>query len=87
MDLPVTYDQVKSFVATLALTQPRILAMFLVLPLFNTQLVPGLVNVWLMSPVALQLLHLLLTDLIWIGLVLLAASALGKPEARPVAAG
>ncbi len=42
MDLPVTYDQVKSFVATLALTQPRILAMFLVLPLFNTQLVPGL---------------------------------------------
>lgn len=44
MDLPVTYDQAQSFIATLALTQPRIVAMFLVLPLFNTQLIPGLVR-------------------------------------------
>ncbi|GAB2734852.1 SctT family type III secretion system export apparatus subunit BscT [Melaminivora jejuensis] len=44
MDAPVTYEQAQSFIATLALTQPRILAMFLVLPLFNTQLIPGLVR-------------------------------------------
>lgn len=42
MDAPVTYEQAQSFIATLALTQPRILAMFLVLPIFNTQLIPGL---------------------------------------------
>lgn len=44
MDAPVTYEQAQSFIATLALTQPRILAMFLVLPIFNTQLMPGLVR-------------------------------------------
>ena len=44
MDAPVTYEQAQSFIATLALTQPRILAMFLVLPLFNSQLIPGLVR-------------------------------------------
>lgn len=44
MDLPVTYQEAKAFVGTLALTQPRILAMFIALPLFNTQLVPGLLR-------------------------------------------
>ncbi len=44
MDLPVTYDEAKAFIGALALTQPRILAMFLVLPIFNTQLVPGLLR-------------------------------------------
>lgn len=44
MDAPVTYEAAQSFIATLALTQPRILAMFLVLPLFNSQLIPGLVR-------------------------------------------
>ncbi len=44
MDIPVTYEEVKSFIRTLALTQPRILAMFLVLPLFNTQLIPGMLR-------------------------------------------
>lgn len=44
MDAPVTYEQAQSFIATLALTQPRILAMFLVLPIFNAQLMPGLVR-------------------------------------------
>lgn len=45
MDLPVTYQEAKTFIGTLALTQPRILAMFIVLPLFNTQLVPGLLRI------------------------------------------
>src|SRR6218665_1090026 len=44
MDLPVTYEEAKAFIGTLALTQPRILAMFIALPLFNTQLVPGLLR-------------------------------------------
>ena len=42
MDAPVTYEQAQSFISTLALTQPRILGMFLVLPLFNSQLIPGI---------------------------------------------
>lgn len=45
MDLPVTYQEAKTFIGTLALTQPRILAMFIVLPLFNTQLIPGLLRI------------------------------------------
>ena len=44
MDLPVTYQEAKAFIGALALTQPRILAMFIALPLFNTQLVPGLLR-------------------------------------------
>lgn len=44
MDFPVTYDQAKSFVTALALTQPRVLAMFIALPLFNSQLIPGLLR-------------------------------------------
>ena len=37
------------------------------------QLVAGLVNVALLAPIWLQLVHLLLADLVWIGFVLLAA--------------
>lgn len=44
MDIPVTYDEAKSFVSSMALTQPRILAMFIALPLFNNQLIPGLLR-------------------------------------------
>jgi heme A synthase len=44
--------------------------------LYIVQLMTGALNVALKAPVAMQLLHLLLSDLIWIVLVLLAASAL-----------
>ncbi|MET1115638.1 MAG: type III secretion system export apparatus subunit SctT [Comamonas sp.] len=44
MDLPVTYQEATSFIKTLALTQPRILAMFIALPLFNAQLIPGMLR-------------------------------------------
>lgn len=44
MELPVTYEEATAFIKTLALTQPRIIAMFLVLPLFNAQLIPGMVR-------------------------------------------
>jgi hypothetical protein len=45
----------------------------------------GLINLALLAPIALQLLHLLLADLAWIALVLLGAHALGAERARPVA--
>lgn len=45
------------------------------------QLVLGAVNVILLAPVWMQLVHLLVADLIWIGFVLLSAAALGV---RPV---
>ena len=44
------------------------------------QLVAGVVNVLLLAPVWMQMLHLLIADLSWILLVLLAASALAERE-------
>jgi heme A synthase len=44
------------------------------------QIVVGVVNVALLAPVALQLVHLLLADLVWIGVVVAGADALGAPE-------
>jgi heme A synthase len=44
--------------------------------LYVAQLLAGALNVALKAPVAMQLLHLLLADLIWIVLVLFAATAL-----------
>jgi heme A synthase len=52
--------------------------------LFVVQILVGAVNVALHAPVAMQLIHLLLADVLWILLVLLTAAALA-PEARPVA--
>jgi len=47
--------------------------------LIGMQLLAGAVNVILLAPVWLQLVHLLLSDLIWVGLVL-SLSALEGPE-------
>ncbi len=44
--------------------------------LVATQLLLGLANMWLLAPIPLQLAHLLLSDLLWIALILLAATAL-----------
>jgi len=41
----------------------------------------GLVNAALLAPIPLQLVHLLLADLLWVALVLLAASALAQEGA------
>lgn len=55
-----------------------------VLGLFLFQMVVGVVNVLLMAPVWIQMLHLLITDAIWIGLVLFATTSLStRPD--PVA--
>ncbi len=45
------------------------------------QLIAGIANVALLAPVWLQVVHLLLADLVWITLVLLAATALAIPSA------
>lgn len=47
-----------------------------VIALYGAQLVLGLVNVALLAPISIQLAHLLLSDLIWIALLLLSANAL-----------
>lgn len=47
--------------------------------LLVVQLIAGFVNVFLLAPVWMQLVHLLLADLVWISLVLLAANTLALP--------
>ena len=44
MDDAELYAQTKAFLMALAYTQPRILAMFALLPIFNKQIVPGLLR-------------------------------------------
>lgn len=46
-----------------------------------TELVVGVVNVWLLTPIAIQLVHLLLADLLWIAWVWLGVELL-TDEAR-----
>lgn len=48
--------------------------------LFVVQLGLGALNVVLLAPTWMQLVHLLMADLVWITLVLLAASALAVPD-------
>jgi heme A synthase len=49
------------------------------------QLGAGAVNLLLHAPIWLQLLHLLLSDLVWIALVLLGCAALQSPARKPSA--
>jgi cytochrome c oxidase assembly protein subunit 15 len=57
-----------------------------VMALALTQLVAGVVNVMLLAPVWMQLIHLLLADLLWITLVLLGAVVLRRAGERVPAA-
>jgi len=50
--------------------------------LFMTQIAAGFLNVNLLAPVWMQIVHLLLADLLWINLILLTAAALGKDVAQ-----
>jgi heme A synthase len=54
--------------------------------LYLMQLVAGASNVVLLAPVWLQLVHLLLSDLIWITLVLLVSTLLAQPAPFETAA-
>ncbi len=51
------------------------------LGLFGLELLLGAINVALKAPVAMQVIHLLVADLLWIALVLLTASALATTRA------
>lgn len=53
----------------------RLLSLGLVL-LFGVQLLAGLINLILLAPVTMQIIHLFLADLVWLNLVLLAAHLL-----------
>lgn len=44
MDDVVTYSHAKAFLVALLSTQPRILAMFIAIPIFNRQLIPGMLR-------------------------------------------
>ena len=50
--------------------------------LYGLQLVAGTVNVVLLAPVWMQLVHLLLADLVWIVLVRLSAAGLARGAPR-----
>jgi heme A synthase len=49
--------------------------------LYFVQLMVGAMNVWLLAPIPAQITHLLLSDLIWIVLVLFEASILSAEPA------
>ncbi len=54
----------------------------LLISLVLSQLALGALNVWLLAPIPMQLIHLFLADLLWMALVVLAASALGERSAQ-----
>ena len=56
----------------------------LALGLYLVQLLLGGLNVWLEAPVWMQMVHLVMTDAVWIALVLFASEALAAPVAAPV---
>lgn len=61
-----------------------------VVSLYAAQLVLGLLNVLFLAPISIQLAHLLLSDLIWMALLLLSAAALAghpSPVHAPLPAG
>ena len=53
---------------------------WVLISLMVVQLLAGLANVFLLAPVWMQMGHLLLSDLVWISLVLYAAATLGQGE-------
>ena len=54
--------------------------------LYGAQLFAGVVNLALLVPVGMQLVHLLMADAVWIALVLTSAAALADPAHAPSAA-
>ncbi len=67
-------------------TGPHVVAKGMgMLGLFVAQMALGALNVWLEAPIWMQIVHLLVTDLIWIGLVVFASEALSAPVRQPSA--
>ncbi len=55
----------------------------IVMVIVGVQFVLGIVNVWLLAPIWMQLVHLFFADALWVALVLLAATALADPAPEP----
>jgi heme A synthase len=55
---------------------------WMLISLFIVQLAAGLINVLLLAPVWMQMVHLLLSDLVWICLVLFTAEVMAVEEPR-----
>jgi len=73
---------IAAYVAHAARPEPRVRqAVVAVAATVGAQLLSGVLNVWLMAPVWMQLVHLVLADLVWIALVLLAAATLAPGDA------
>jgi heme A synthase len=74
---------------TVALQRPTRLTLRLAVAfnlLYVGQLLLGALNVWLKAPVWLQLVHLAVTDTLWIMLVLFAAGSLSaQPQPATIA--
>ena len=51
-----------------------------VLVLAAVQMLGGILNVLLLAPVWMQMVHLLLADALWIAFILLGARVLARPE-------
>jgi heme A synthase len=72
---------VAASVARITMPAPRVRAASkIVTVLFAAQVGAGLLNVTLLAPVWMQLVHLLLADATWIALVLLATEAARQRE-------
>lgn len=56
----VTYHDLKLLIQTLAYTQPRILAMFIAIPIFNQSLIPGMLKLGLAGAFGLVLVPVLM---------------------------
>ncbi|HLL54554.1 MAG TPA: COX15/CtaA family protein [Myxococcaceae bacterium] len=70
--------------AKAARTSPRVGALSnALMGLVALQVVAGILNVALLAPIAMQLLHLLIADALWIALVLLTAETASAPRAEP----
>lgn len=65
--------------ATSSARRARTLARFVTV-LFVTQFAAGLLNLWLLAPVWMQIVHLLLADAVWIALVLMGWEAWGAKD-------
>lgn len=58
----VTYSDLMLMLKTLAITQPRILAMFIAIPIFNQALIPGMLKLGLAAAFGLVLVPVLMPE-------------------------
>jgi heme A synthase len=70
------------WVASSYLRSARSKAVF-VIAIVGAQLMAGMLNLGLLAPLPLQLIHLLIADLVWIALVLLTLENAGDPDTAP----